>query len=172
MATKKSVKKQSKTSRAINWFKPTSPAKGMVVFAVVFAVVGGTFFAFKSFAATPGGISASGTSSKDAYGCPTYVPSRPTLSIGSSGSCVKTLQNDLNRYFKNNGLTVDGQFGSKTKSTVIYYQASAPILSILGQLTADGVVGPNTWHSLHCNVEVQCQALLRSQRTVGYNNLR
>lgn len=45
-------KKVSKLSKTINWLKPTSPAKGMLLFAIVFAVVGGALYLYKSQAAT------------------------------------------------------------------------------------------------------------------------
>lgn len=44
-------KKQSKVNRVANVLKPTSPFKGMLLFAVVFAVIGGSYYAYKSFAA-------------------------------------------------------------------------------------------------------------------------
>lgn len=62
-----------------------------------------------------------------------------TISYGSSGKDVKTLQ----EYLNNNGysLDVDGQFGSKTQAAVKDYQKKKG-------LSVDGVVGTNTWGSL------------------------
>lgn len=47
------AKKQSKGRKILNWLKPTSPVKGMLLFAVVFALVGGSYFLYKSTAAAP-----------------------------------------------------------------------------------------------------------------------
>lgn len=57
-----------------------------------------------------------------------------TIKLGSTGSAVKTLQNKLN-------IRVDGVFGEYTKRAVIEFQAK-------NNLTADGIVGPNTWFKL------------------------
>ena len=133
MATKK-TKLVSKTK-----FSFKNPA---LVIVVVLLVAVGVFFAFKTFA-SDGTISAAVLPGKDLYGCPLDYKKRPTVAYGSSGSCVKTVQNDLNSHFHNSGLVIDGQFGTKTKNTVILFQAQRG-------LTADGIVGPNTWHSLEC----------------------
>ncbi len=45
-------KKQSISKKLLNWLKPTSPAKGMLLFAIAFAVIGGSFMAYRSFAAS------------------------------------------------------------------------------------------------------------------------
>ncbi len=45
------TKKTSKPKKLLNWLKPTSPAKGMLLFAIAFAVIGGSYMSFKSFAA-------------------------------------------------------------------------------------------------------------------------
>lgn len=43
-------KKQSKARKLVNWFKPTSPAKSVLLFAFVFAVAGGGYFTYRGFA--------------------------------------------------------------------------------------------------------------------------
>lgn len=50
--SKKSVTKKSnsKIKNAIGWFKPTTPAKGMLLFAIVFVVIGGSYMAYNSYA--------------------------------------------------------------------------------------------------------------------------
>lgn len=63
-----------------------------------------------------------------------------TLRKGSSGNCVKYLQNKLNN--KGYSLSVDGQFGSGTDSAVRDFQSR-------NNLKVDGVVGPNTWNALN-----------------------
>lgn len=63
-----------------------------------------------------------------------------TLKQGSSGSDVKALQKALNATTGSN-LSVDGNFGSVTKSAVVNYQKSRG-------LTQDGTVGPQTWGAL------------------------
>ncbi|GHO87917.1 serine/threonine-protein kinase [Dictyobacter formicarum] len=90
---------------------------------------------------------------------PTPAPPPPpppacpsTIQSGSTGSLVKTLQNSLNAHYNAHDfpnspynfsppLTVDGDFGSLTQSAVKDYQSAKG-------LQVDGVVGPQTWHSL------------------------
>ena len=59
----------------------------------------------------------------------------PELKNGSQGRAVKVLQVMLG------GLTVDGDFGAKTKAAVIAFQKK-------NGLTPDGVVGNQTWAKL------------------------
>lgn len=63
-----------------------------------------------------------------------------TLKQGSSGSDVTALQKALNATM-GSGLTVDGQFGPATHNAVVRYQKSRG-------LSADGVVGTQTWAAL------------------------
>ena len=58
----------------------------------------------------------------------------PVLSMGDQGDYVKTLQNAL-------GINADGDFGPATKAAVMAFQTK-------NQLTADGVVGKNTWAAI------------------------
>ncbi|SCD45539.1 Peptidoglycan-binding (PGRP) domain of peptidoglycan hydrolases-containing protein [Streptomyces sp. DvalAA-19] len=62
-----------------------------------------------------------------------------TVSSGSNGSAVKAAQVQLNRY--GHGLAVDGAFGSGTASAAKKFQQSKG-------LSADGIVGPDTWRAL------------------------
>ncbi len=64
----------------------------------------------------------------------------PQLKRGSLSNYVCIAQDDLNTLgFRTNGL--DGIFGAATQNAVINYQKS------IG-LTADGIIGCNTWRSL------------------------
>ena len=64
----------------------------------------------------------------------------PTLKRGSISNYVLIAQDDLNTLgFRTGGL--DGIFGTDTKNAVISYQRSKG-------LSADGIVGCNTWRSL------------------------
>ncbi len=64
----------------------------------------------------------------------------PTLRRGSLSNYVLIAQDDLNTLgYRTNGL--DGIFGPATQEAVIAYQRSRG-------LTADGIVGCNTWRSL------------------------
>ncbi|MBS2031832.1 MAG: peptidoglycan-binding protein [Deltaproteobacteria bacterium] len=64
----------------------------------------------------------------------------PTLSQGSKGGAVTELQEALvNAGYNPNG--VDGSFGPGTHAAVVAFQRAHG-------LTADGVVGPNTWRAL------------------------
>lgn len=63
----------------------------------------------------------------------------PTVRLGSRGNTVKFLQCYLNLY--GNELSPDGQFGQGTQSAVIKFQRE-------NGLSADGIVGRNTWRTL------------------------
>ena len=62
-----------------------------------------------------------------------------TVRIGSKGNFVKILQYLLNYYGAN--LLVDGEFGGGTQRAVIEFQKK-------NNLSADGIVGRNTWNKL------------------------
>lgn len=63
-----------------------------------------------------------------------------TISEGSTGNTVKLLQRDLDSRV-NPPPAVDGIFGPKTDAAVRIWQS-------FKNLTIDGIVGPQTWHSL------------------------
>lgn len=63
-----------------------------------------------------------------------------TIKNGSKGADVKTLQAKLNEIGKY-GLSVDGDFGSKTETAVKDFQKKTG-------LSVDGIVGPKTWAAL------------------------
>lgn len=69
--------------------------------------------------------------------------SQPTLRLWSRGPTVKGLQEQLNGFADSllPPLTPDGIFGAKTLARVREFQAQRG-------LTADGIVGPNTWGKL------------------------
>ena len=68
----------------------------------------------------------------------------PTIRRGSISTYVLIAQDDLNTLgFRTGGL--DGIFGARTEEAVRNYQRSRG-------LTADGIVGCNTWRSLQENV--------------------
>ena len=68
----------------------------------------------------------------------------PTLRRGSLSNYVLIAQDDLNTLgYRTNGL--DGIFGPATQNAVISYQRSKG-------LTADGIVGCNTWRALQEDV--------------------
>lgn len=67
-------------------------------------------------------------------------PGRTTVQTGSKGDCVKRVQDILNIRI-GAGIAVDGDFGPKTKQAVINYQQRHG-------LSADGIVGNQTWSSL------------------------
>ena len=70
------------------------------------------------------------------------APSYPgtVLMVGSTGTAVKEVQQQLNELGYNCG-TVDGIFGSATESAVEAFQKAK-------NLTVDGEVGPETWAAL------------------------
>lgn len=67
-------------------------------------------------------------------GAPRTDSARPTLRLGGKGEAVKELQNLL-------GIAADGDFGPKTKASVIAFQKRKG-------LAADGIVGRGTWAAL------------------------
>ncbi|MEG2083179.1 MAG: peptidoglycan-binding protein, partial [Oscillospiraceae bacterium] len=78
-------------------------------------------------------------------GAQSSYPGSP-LSVGSSGSAVVTIQNQLTRIRGNYPLipspgTVDGVFGAATRSSVMKFQQ-------LFNLAADGIVGRATWYKI------------------------
>lgn len=77
---------------------------------------------------------------KYAYGC-RFATATPQISYGSSGAAVKQAQCLLN-YWLSAGLAVDGQFGTKTRAAVEYFQSEYCNLAV------DGIVGPKTWYAL------------------------
>ncbi len=72
ISTKRTNKNQSKVKRALNWFKPTTPLKGMLLFALVFAIGGGSYYVSKSHAATA-----------------TYTETATQLTLSNGASLVK-----------------------------------------------------------------------------------
>lgn len=64
----------------------------------------------------------------------------PLVKFGSKGVYVAVLQDALNTLGYNAG-AIDGIFGNNTKNAVLRYQRSRG-------LTADGIVGCNTWRAL------------------------
>jgi peptidoglycan hydrolase-like protein with peptidoglycan-binding domain len=69
----------------------------------------------------------------------TSAPKEPLVRYGAKGKAVMVLQRALNK--KGAHLSVDGDFGPKTKAAVEHFQRSR-------NLTVDGIVGPNTWRAL------------------------
>jgi uncharacterized protein DUF4157/putative peptidoglycan binding protein len=65
----------------------------------------------------------------------------PLVRQGSVGTAVGELQEKLNITGASPALTVDCQFGPKTKAAVVQFQVGRG-------LVPDGVVGPNTWAAL------------------------
>jgi len=67
-------------------------------------------------------------------------PGQPTISFGATGDVVRRVERALRRT-PDLGLKVDGVFGGQVETAVKQFQKSSG-------LTADGVVGPQTWAAL------------------------
>jgi peptidoglycan hydrolase-like protein with peptidoglycan-binding domain len=67
-------------------------------------------------------------------------PNQPTIQVGSTGDAVKRLQRALRRTAELS-ITVDGHFTPQLQTMVKSFQSD-------NGLTADGVVGPQTWAKL------------------------
>ncbi len=74
--------------------------------------------------------------SKPSSTIPSVASGTPNLKVGSKGAQVILLQHDLN-YVMKSGLSVDGDFGTKTKNALIAFQKKYG-------LTADGIYGSNS----------------------------
>ena len=99
---------------------------------------------------------------------PQSYPGSP-LRQGDSGTAVFTLQRQLNRITKDypflGKLTVDGVFGSRMAATVRAFQKQF-------NLTADGVVGRQTWYKIsYIYVSVKDLAELTSEGEVSSGTL-
>ena len=99
---------------------------------------------------------------------PQSYPGSP-LRQGDSGTAVFTLQRQLNRITKDypflGKLTVDGVFGAKMAATVRAFQKQF-------NLTADGVVGRQTWYKIsYIYVSVKDLAELTSEGEVSSGTL-
>ena len=79
----------------------------------------------------------------------------PTVRTGSRGNFVTILQYLLNFYGAN--LVIDGNFGGNTQRAVIEFQRN-------NNLTADGVVGRNTWNKL-LNLNPSSEVLRRGAKS-------
>ena len=79
----------------------------------------------------------------------------PTLRVGSRGNFVRILQYLLNYYGAN--LSIDGVFGVGTQRAVQDFQRR-------NKLTADGIVGRNTWAKL-LNLNPSSEILRRGDET-------
>ncbi|HXC30190.1 MAG TPA: peptidoglycan-binding protein [Stellaceae bacterium] len=67
-------------------------------------------------------------------------PGQPTISVGATGDVVRRLQRALRRT-PDLGITVDGVFSPALETVVKSFQSGSG-------LTADGIVGPQTWNAL------------------------
>lgn len=128
--TKKSKQASKKTSRSsAKKGKPSFKVsrKELIVLAIagVLAIGAGGFLAWQQWQANE----------SDATSCVNR-----TFKKGSSGTCVKYMQT-LVKFHTQRSISVDGNFGQKTKDAVIAFQKQVGI----GQ---DGVVGKTTWKKL------------------------
>ena len=76
----------------------------------------------------------------DGIAGPATLAGCPLVKYGSTGNVVKLLQQRLNALGYNCG-SADGIFGGATRNAVVRYQSSK-------KLSADGIVGNNTWKAL------------------------
>ena len=83
-----------------------------------------------------------------------------TLKQGSRGETVKKIQQKLKRWGYYSG-AVDGIYGAKTKSAVIYFQRR-------NGLKADGIVGTKTFQAL--GIAVSSQSTSQSGGVGGYSS--
>ncbi len=124
--------RQGSTGTAVTTLQYALRAKGHSI-AVDGAFGSGTLNAVKAFQRSAG-LTIDGV-----VGPLTWNKVLPQLSQGSSGDAVRALQVELRAH--GHSVTVDGVFGSATRSAVVAYQTS-------NRLGADGIVGIQTWGSL------------------------
>ena len=88
------------------------------------------------------GLTADGVVGPQTWAALPADPDTPELGPGATGTAVAALQNGLTRYFGENAANapgpIDGAFGARTAASVRAYQAERGV-------TADGVVGDQTW---------------------------
>jgi N-acetylmuramoyl-L-alanine amidase len=80
------------------------------------------------------GLTVDGIAGKNTWGAINAILAKPLLKVGSSGIPTRYVQYRV-------GVSIDGIFGPITKNGVISYQRK-------NNLSADGIVGPNTWGKL------------------------
>ncbi|MFF0273084.1 peptidoglycan-binding protein [Streptomyces sp. NPDC004330] len=83
--------------------------------------------------------SAGGLTADGSVGPLTWPKLVATVQSGSTGNAARAAQTQLNRY--GYGLAVDGAFGAASTNAAKDFQSKHG-------LTADGIVGPNTWNAL------------------------
>ncbi|MFB7363957.1 peptidoglycan-binding domain-containing protein [Streptomyces hydrogenans] len=83
--------------------------------------------------------SANGLTADGSVGPLTWPKLVATVQSGSNGNAARAAQTQLNRY--GYGLVVDGAFGTASANAAKDFQSKHG-------LTADGIVGPNTWNAL------------------------
>lgn len=76
----------------------------------------------------------------------------PTVRYGSSGWAVTDLQQKLEKFGYYNYSSITGYFGSVTHTAVVNFQKA-------NGLTADGIVGPNTWKKLYSSSVVYAKTV-------------
>ncbi|TJZ54250.1 peptidoglycan-binding protein [Streptomyces piniterrae] len=90
--------------------------------------------------ATPTAVPASPTV-KDAAAYCGYYDGNATTGRGDRGDRVREVQCLINLWNGGTPLQVDGDFGPRTESWVVYFQD-------VNGLGVDGIVGPETWNAL------------------------
>jgi peptidoglycan hydrolase-like protein with peptidoglycan-binding domain len=104
------------------------------------ALVGAAVIATSSLPAAAHAPSQSSAATAAAAHCG-YYSGNATTRRGDQGARVKEIQCIINRWNSGTPLQVDGVFGPRTESWVVYFQ------DVRG-LRVDGIVGPQTWASL------------------------
>ncbi len=143
-------KSQSKVRRIFRALNPGTPLKKLLLFVIIFSVLGGGYLLWHSFAysqVTKPSEPPAAAVYLFTFGCPFNgygIP--PTIKQGSTGPCVRALQqflynNHLPGYatglLKPSGAP-DGSFGPWTKFWTVDFQGKY-------YLVRDGVVGTQTW---------------------------
>lgn len=117
-------KKQSKLNKITGLFNPRSLKGGIALFALIFALGGGVYFVYRSFAST----------------CVDY-----TFKAGSSGQCVLSAQQLANHklpYIEpKTKISADGKYSAGTKAAIVRIQKQ-------WGLDQTGEVNIETWKAL------------------------
>lgn len=116
----------------------------LLVLTLVVCALPISAFAVGTPVATPSDLASNETFFFNKYGNYYYVNKNTLVSYGAKWGYVTCIQDLLNRFYEctNNSAyyvgTVDSDFGPKTQSAVLTFQANQGI-------TSDGIVGPGTW---------------------------
>ena len=147
MAVKSKKAPTKKPKKLPSFFSFQNQKFVIALVLVVSFAVGGSYWLYASSSAAP---AKAGFDLTKAWGCKgtgAKLQAAPGGKVGSEGSCVRaaqTIVNGANRLYPNSNWSLipeDGLYGGQTAAAVSSYQRYM-------RISADGVVGPDTWQKM------------------------